>query len=148
MRTIFTAIAFLGFIASASAQPMLGTAAQARAMLDRAVTALKADPLAAIASFNKADGGFRDRDLYVACFDAKSGIVKAHVDPKQLGVDVRTLKQPDGKPFGQLLFKAARAGKVTSVDYEYPRPGDTAHKAKRSYVTRVGSNACLVGYYK
>ena len=150
MRRFFTAIAVLTLAAMAPgiAAPGLGTAKQARAMLERAVTALKADPVAAIASFNRADGGFRDRDLYVACFDAKSGIVKAHIDPKQLGVDVRTMKQPDGKPFGLAIFKAAKAGSIATVDYEYPRPGDKVHTAKRSYVTRVGNNACLVGYYK
>ena len=148
MRTIFTAIAFLGFIATASAQGGLGTAAQARAMLDRAVIALKANRTTAIANFNKADGGFRDRDLYVVCFDATSGMVLTHVDPKQLGHDVRTMKQPDGKPFGMMIFNAAKVGSVATVDYEYPRPGDAAHRAKQSYVTRVGNDACLVGYYK
>ena len=94
------------------------------------------------------DGGFRDRDLYVACFDARSGIVRSHIDPKQLGVDVRTLKQPDGTAFGRKLFDAAKAGRIATVDYEYYAPGGSAHVPKRSYVTRVGKVACLVGYYK
>jgi hypothetical protein len=150
MRRFFTAIAVLTLVAIAPgiAAPGLGTAKQARAMLERAVTALKADPVAAVASFNRADGGFRDRDLYVACFDARSGIVKAHIDPQQLGVDVRTMKQPNGKAFGLTIFNAAKAGSIATVDYEFPRPGDKVHSAKRSYVTRVGNNACLVGYYK
>jgi hypothetical protein len=150
MRQFFTVCVAASLIAISplAAAPGLGTGPQARAMLERAVTALKADPKAAIASFNRADGGFRDRDLYVACFDARSGIVKAHIDPKQLGVDVRTMKQPDGKTFGLTIFNAAKAGSIATVDYEYPRPGDKVHSAKRSYVTRVGGDACLVGYYK
>ena len=150
MRRFFTAIAVFTIIATSSVATAqgLGSGPQARAMLERAVTALKADPAAAIARFNRVDGGFRDRDLYVACFDARTGIVKAHVDPKQLGVDVRTLRQPDGKSFGQSLFNAARTDVVATVDYEYPRQGDAAHSAKQSYVTRVGDDACLVGYYK
>jgi hypothetical protein len=148
MRAICTAFALFALTAIASAQPSLGTAAQARAMLERAVTALRADPAAAIARFNRADGGFRDRDLYVACFDTGSGIVKAHIDPKQLGVDVRTMKQADGHPFGQLLLNAARPGTMATVDYLYPKPGSTTPSPKQSFVTRVGNTACLVGYYK
>jgi hypothetical protein len=125
-----------------------GTAAEARAMLERAVTALKVDPTAALASFNKPDGGFRDRDLYVACFDATTGIVQAHVDPKQLGVDIRTVKQANGNPLGQQLFDAAKESAIGTVDYEYPMPGSTSPVAKESFVTRVGNEGCLVGYYR
>ena len=124
-----------------------GSAAEARAMLERAAAALKADQTQAIASFNKPDGGFRDRDLYVACFDATTGIVQAHVDPKQLGVDIRTVKI-NGDPLGQKLFDAAKEGAIATVDYEYPAPGGTAPVAKESFVTRVGNEGCLVGYYK
>jgi hypothetical protein len=137
-----------GLISYSPAAPGHAIAARAKAMLERAVVALKADPAAAIAKFNRADGGFRERDLYVACFDAKTGIVQSHVDPKQLGVDIRTLKQPDGKPFGLALFDAAKEGAIATVDYQYPAPGSAAPVAKQSYVTRVGNEGCLVGYYK
>ncbi|MBV9551122.1 MAG: cache domain-containing protein [Alphaproteobacteria bacterium] len=147
MRTIVTGLAFLLCIAAATAAPARGSAAEARAMLQRAVAALRTDPVAAITAFNKTDGGFRDRDLYVACFDARSGKVVAHVDAKQLGVDVRSLKQPDGAAFGKKLFDAAKAGRIATVDYEYYAPGGSSHVPKRSFITRVGSNACLVGYY-
>jgi len=116
-------------------------------MLERAVTALKTDPVVALANFNQADGGVRDRDLYVACFGARNGIVRSHIDPKQLGVEVRTLKQPDGAAFGRKLFNAAKLGRIATVDYEYYAPGGGAHVPKRSYVTRVGNEGCLVGYY-
>jgi hypothetical protein len=141
-------VATLFLAAPALAAPAHGTAAEAKAMLDRAVVELKADPVAALARFNQKDGGFRDRDLYVACFDARTGIVQAHVDPKQLGVDIRTLKQPNGQPFGKKLFDAAKPGIVATVDYQYVQPGGTRFAAKRSYVTRVGLEACLVGFYK
>jgi signal transduction histidine kinase len=142
---VFLALVATGAFAASSDH---ATAADARAMLDRAVAALKSDPAAALASFNKADGGFRDRDLYVVCFDEQTGVVQAHVDPKQLGVDIRTVKQPDGTPLGQMLFDAAKEGTVTTVDYQYPMPGSTTPVAKQSFVTRVGNEGCLVGYYK
>jgi hypothetical protein len=150
MRRLFTITLLLaGLLAAPSfAAPSRGTAAEARAMLVKAITALKADPVTALASFNRADGGFRDRDLYVACFNARTGIVNAHVDAKQLGVDIRTLKQPNGAPFGRKIFDAAKTGSIAMVDYEYYAPGGSTHVPKRSYVTRVGNEGCLVGYYR
>ncbi|MGH8591778.1 MAG: hypothetical protein ACREXX_21420 [Gammaproteobacteria bacterium] len=44
-----------------------GTAAEARAMLERAVAELGKDRAAALGKFNKGEGGFKDRDLYVFC---------------------------------------------------------------------------------
>ena len=45
-----------------------GTPEEARAMLDKAVAAIKADQVVAIAMFLKGEGGFLDRDLYPFCF--------------------------------------------------------------------------------
>jgi hypothetical protein len=45
-------------------------------------------------------------------------------------------------------FKAAVDGKITSVSYMFPRPGETEPVAKVSYVTGVGDQGCGVGYYK
>ena len=42
-----------------------GTATDARAMLDKAAVALKADTPKALDTINKGEGGFLDRDLYV-----------------------------------------------------------------------------------
>lgn len=148
MRAILTGIALLASIAVAFAQPSRATAAEARAMLERAVLALRADPAGAIARFNRADGGFRDRDLYVVCFDTGTGRVKSHVDPRQIGIDIRGVKQADGQPFGQRIFNAARPGTIATVDYLFPAPGGSIAGAKQSFVTRVGNDGCLVGYYK
>ena len=51
-----------------------GTAAEAKAMLDKAVAAVKADKAKAIAMFNAGEGGFKDRDLYPFCFQIADGI--------------------------------------------------------------------------
>ena len=54
-------------------QGQLGTADEARAMLTKAVAAVKADRDVALGMFNKGEGGFRDRDLYVFCSRAGDG---------------------------------------------------------------------------
>ncbi|MGA8435874.1 MAG: hypothetical protein WB713_14015 [Methyloceanibacter sp.] len=54
-----------------------GTAEEAKAMLERAVAAVKEDKAKALDMFNNGDGGFKDRDLYVWCANASDGIVTA-----------------------------------------------------------------------
>jgi hypothetical protein len=44
-----------------------GTPEEAKAMLDRAIAAVKADKTKALDLFNKGEGGFKNRDLYVFC---------------------------------------------------------------------------------
>ena len=62
-----------------------GTAPEAKAMLEKAIAALKGNQAEALAKFPKPDGGFRDRDLYVYCFDTGSGKFTAHVNPVLMG---------------------------------------------------------------
>src|SRR5262249_44550438 len=81
-----------------------GTAAEARAMLDNAVAAFKANEAAALAAFNdKSDTKFHDRDLYVFCYDMTDGKFTAHPNPATMGTDVRALKAKDD-PLGQRIF--------------------------------------------
>ena len=130
------------------------TATDARAMLDKAVVALKADTPKTLDTINKGEGGFLDRDLYVFCFNIGDGkaVANGSTNPaarKTIGVDVRTLKDATGKVFGQDLYDAAKEGQITEVSYMFPKPGtDTTPVAKISLVTRVGDLGCGVGYYK
>jgi signal transduction histidine kinase len=117
-------------------------------MFEKAVTELKANEGAALAKFNKADGGFRDRDLYVYCFEKSTGKFTAHVNPALMGMDVRALKEKDGSPLGRKVFDAAKEGSITTISYNFPKPGGTDPVAKEAYVTAVGNQGCGVGYYK
>jgi hypothetical protein len=135
-------------------QPDHGTADQAKAMLLKAVAAVKADETKALDSFNKVDGSFRDRDLYVFCFSASDGKLLANGNPnaKQLlGTDARSLKDPTGKMYGVEVFNAAQKpeGQITAVNYMFSKPGaDPTPVPKVSFVTRVRDLGCAVGYYK
>ena len=141
------AMALLCGAAIAVAQ-QFGTATEAKAMLDRAVTELKAGEAAAIAKFNDKDNkSFRDRDLYMFCYNVSDGKFTAHPNPALMGTDIRALKVKDD-PLGQKIFDATKEGAVTSVNYNFPKPGTTDPVAKESYLTRVGGQGCGVGYYK
>jgi signal transduction histidine kinase len=129
-----------------------GTPAEAKAMLDKAVAAVKADKAKALDMFNKSEGGFLDRDLYPFCFNAGDGkIVGAGsaTARKLTGQDVRTLRDATGKVYGLELYAAAKEGQITEVSYMFPKPGaDTTPVPKVSFVTRVDDLGCGVGYYK
>jgi signal transduction histidine kinase len=147
---VLASFALLSGAAFAIAQQS-GTAAEAKAMFDRAIAALKANEAAALAAFNdKSNKDYHDRDLYVFCYHMNDGIFTAHVNPAMMGTDVRTVKVGDD-PLGQRIFDIitkASEGTVSTVDYKFPKPGTTEPVAKESYVTRIGNEGCGVGYYK
>ena len=122
-----------------------GTASEARAMLDKAVAALKADKAGALAKFSKGEGGFKDRDLYPFC-GGPDGMFTAH--PTLVGKSLRDLKDKAGKPLGEEIYKVAQEGKTSEVSYMWPRTPGTDPVQKVSYVTKVGDQVCAVGYYK
>src|SRR5262245_6690890 len=65
LRKVLVAAATAALLATAaSAQGQFGTATEAKAMLEKAVGELKSNEAAALAKFNKGEGGFKDRDLY------------------------------------------------------------------------------------
>jgi hypothetical protein len=146
--------AVLALSPTAFAQQTGGTADEAKAMLMKAVAAVKGDKAKALAMFNKGEGGFLDRDLYVFCGNVSDGKLVANGNPnaKQLiGVDARTIKDATGKPFGAEQYAAYQKpeGEITETSYMWPRPGaDKTPVPKVSLVTRVGDLGCGVGYYK
>jgi hypothetical protein len=141
------AIALAG---AALAQAKYGTAEEAKAMLQKAVAAVKADKVKAIDMFIKGEGGFKDRDLYPFCANLSDGKVLATQAKTLIGTDGRTLKDKAGKAFGQELFDAGQKpeGTISEVSYMFPRPGETEPAQKVSFVTKVGDIYCGVGYYK
>jgi signal transduction histidine kinase len=154
---IITALASTAFLAIASMaaaqQGQHGGADDAKAMLTKTVTALKADKSKTLDLINKGEGGFLDRDIYPFCFNKSDGKTVAVANPnaKQLiGVDVRTNKDSTGKMFGEEFYAAAKNdGKITEVSYMFPKPGpDKTPVQKVSFVTGVGDLGCGVGYYK
>ncbi len=131
--------------AQARAAAEYGTAAEAKAMLEKAVAALKANQAKALEEFTKGEGGFKDRDLYPFC-GGPDGKFTAH--PKLVGQSLKDLKDKTGKPLGEEIYAKAKPGQISEVSYMWPRPGGTDPVQKVSFVTKVGDQVCAVGYYK
>src|SRR3972149_2329570 len=126
-----------------------GTAAEAKAMLEKAVAAVKADKTKALAMFTKGEGGFKDRDLYPFC-GGPDGIFTAHPNPALAGKSLKDLKDKAKTPkaLGEEMYKVAQVGKISEVGYMWTRPGKDDPVQKVSFVTKVGDQVCAVGYYK
>jgi signal transduction histidine kinase len=126
-----------------------GTAEEAKAMLERAVAAIKEDEAAALTAFTAGDDDFKDRDLYVFCGGADDGVMTAHgANDALVGQSLRDISDKAGKKFGEEFYMVATEGEFSVVEYVWPRPGETEPSPKASYITKAGNQVCGVGFYK
>jgi signal transduction histidine kinase len=150
MHTLVLALASFVLLSTApvaAAPPSeYATKDDARALLDKAVAAVKADKAKALQMFNDAGGAFRDRDLYVFCANAADGIETAH--PTAKGKQLRDIKDVNGFAFGETILDTATEGTVSEIDYYWSRPGSETPAAKSTFYTKVDDQVCAVGYYK
>ena len=144
-------VLLLSSAAFAQDRSKFGTADHAKATLLKVVAAVTADKAGALDMFNKGEGGFLD--LHPFCANASDGSIIAlnKSNARQwIGQDIRTLKDPSGKPFGQAQFAAAQKpeGQLTEVRYLVPNSGaHTTPVPKVSFTTKAGDVVCGVEYY-
>lgn len=155
-RPFLIAAASAAFVMSSSAsfaEKTGGTPSEAKAMLEKAVVAVKENKTKALSLFNNGVGAFTERDLYVFCNKLTDGEIVAVGNPNGknlIGIDIRTIKDAAGKNFGHDIFAAELKpeGQITEVTYLFPKTGsDTTPVPKVSFVTKVGDLGCGVGYY-
>src|SRR5580704_7805679 len=80
-----------------------GTAADAKAMLDKTIAALKADKAKTLTEINAGTNGFLQGDIYPFCFNLSDGLLVAVSNPnakQNLGKDIRLNKDATGDAFG------------------------------------------------
>jgi len=142
----------LAWSAESVAEPKLAAPSDGKAMLERAIAALKADEAAALKAFNdEKNKDFRDRDLYVFCFSLPDGNITAYQSPVMIGTNVKELKLPPNNPVGQHAYDAvanAAEGEIVSFTYDFPKPGTKAPGLKEALEARVGKQACGLSYFK
>jgi cytochrome c len=124
-----------------------GTPEEARRLLDRAVAFVaEVGEEAALAAFNDRHGAFVDRDLYVFCIGPEYKIT-AHIDSGMRGVDVHTLKDPDGKEIGREMIEIGKRG-GGSLEYRWVNPVTREVEPKITFLAPAGRQLCGVGAYK
>ena len=147
LKGLFASAALLLCTTLSFAAGEFGTAEEARAMLAKAVENIKVAEDGALAEMQKGDLGSRDRDLYVFCGQADTGVLTVH--PTLTGTKIHDIVDKNGKRFGEEMMKSAKPDAIVEVSYFWPRPGaDTTPVEKISFVTKVADQICGVGYYK
>jgi hypothetical protein len=121
---------------AAIGQQQYGNAVEARAMLERVVAGIKADPAGTIALINKSDPKFSDRDLYPTCA-GPDGKMVANPNPARLGIVQKDSKDASGKPYGEELAKAfsPRSAFCRRVQARIKHPFRKPHSLQRSQAT-------------
>lgn len=141
-------ITALGLMLGVALAAEYGSAAEAKAMLERAVAAVKADKAKALADFNAGANGFKEKDLYVYCGGA-DGNFTAH--PTLKGKSLKSLmdKGTPPKPIGEEIYKTAQEGKISEITYTWANADDPAKTfQKETYFTKIGDQICAVGFRK
>ena len=133
--------------AASVAAAEFGTADEAKAMLDRAVAAVKEDETKALNMFNKGQGGFKDRDLYVFCANASDGIITAQPYMNK-GKQLRDIVGMYGGQLGETMMQNATEGTIKETTYFWPRHPTGEVLEKTVFYTEAGDQICGVGYYK
>ena len=127
-----------------------GSAADAKAMVERATTYLKAvGPEKAFAAFmDPANKDFHDRDLYVFVRSMDGNTVAHGVNKAMIGRTTLETKDADGKLYNKDIMETAIKNGSGWVDYRWVNPVDRKIEQKSSFVEKVGDYVIGAGFYK
>jgi len=124
------------------------TKAEAQAMVEKAVAAIKKDATAAYADITKKPGPFTDRDLYIVVYK-QDGTVLAHgQNASMVGTNQKDAKDPDGKAFVQERIELAKKGAPFWQDYKFMDPLTKKPEPKEMYCVPLNDTAVCGGVYK
>ena len=126
-----------------------GTAAEAKAMVKKAVTYLKENGKEkTFAAVTDKNAMFVDRDLYVTIYDF-NGVCVAHAfNSKMVGKNLLDMRDSDGKLFVQERVDMAKKKPSFWVDYKYTNPVTKKIEPKSMYHEVAGDLIVGVGIYK
>jgi signal transduction histidine kinase len=151
MKFIASLFAALVLFASAAPAPAAdkGTKPEAVAMVKKAVDAIKANGTEkAYALFAKADGGFRDRDLYVLVYDMNGNCLAHGINPKLVGKNNLEAQDADGVYYVKDRLTLAKTNASFWQDYKYTDPVTKKIEPKSTYCEKLNQTLVCVGIYK
>lgn len=147
-RLLFAGACALAVQSTAFAAPPHATAADARAMLDKAVAEMNAKGAnAAFAEFNKKSGEFNTGELYVFVFGTDGKYEATGANPTLVGTDASELADAEGHPIVQQMIEIAKTTGTGKVNYVWLNRADNRIEHKMSLIELVGDHVVGVGYY-
>jgi len=150
MKKIITVILVVGLLAGMTTFALAkGTAKEAKGMLDKAVTYLKANGKdKAFAAFNDQKGQFVKDDLYIYVLDLTGTVVSHGTTPALIGKNLIDLKDSDGKKFVKAILDDAIAKGKGTLDYKWTNPTSKKVEKKSVFFEKVGDMILVCGFYK
>ena len=125
----------------------VGTPVEAKKMVEKAVTFIKANgEEMALQEFNKPNGKFQWRDLYVFAYDLQ-GVVVGHPNPKLIGQNLYDVPDTQGKRFRKEIVDLANSRGSGWVDYTYMDPMTQREEFKITHCQKVGNLIVCCGAY-
>lgn len=128
-----------------------GTAAEAQAMVHKAIAEIKkAGRQKAFADISDPKGPFVDRDLYVVVYDMKGKVLAHGANAKMIGKDLIDLRDNDGKYFVKERVEMMSKGPDAKgwQDYKFMNPVSRAIEPKSMYLERFEDLIVGCGIYK
>ena len=128
-----------------------GTAAEATAMVEKAIAFIKKNGREkAFAEFNNPKGQFTDRDLYVVVYDIRGKVLSHGANAKMIGKDVIDLRDVDGKFFVRERVEMMSKGPDAKgwQDYKFMNPVSRQIEPKQMYLHRYEELIVGCGIYK
>ena len=146
---VLTVLVVFGLAGSGMAAGKHGTAAEAEAMVKKAIAMAKAKgDEATFAEINNPKGQFTSGDLYVFVYDLNGKVMAHGQNPKMIGKELIDMKDADGKAFVKERVEIAKAKGSGWQDYKFTDPLTKQIEHKRAYVERHGDLIFGSGIYK
>lgn len=125
----------------------VGTPVEAKKMVLDAIAFIKANgEEKAVQEFNKPNGKFQWRDLYVFAYDLK-GVMKGHPNQRLIGRNLYNEPDSKGKLFRKEIVDLANSRGAGWVDYTYMNPMTRQEEAKIAYFQKEGDLIVCCGAY-
>jgi signal transduction histidine kinase len=149
IASLFAALAVFALSGAPAPAADKGTKPEAIALVKKAVDTIKANgPEKAYAQFGKADGGFRDRDLYVLVYDMTGTCLAHGINPKLVGKNNLEAQDADGVYYVKDRLAMAKTKDSFWQDYKYTDPVTKKIEPKSTYCEKLNQTVVCVGIYK
>ena len=126
-----------------------GTAAEAEAMVKKAIASMKSNGKeATFAEINNPKGQFTDRDLYVFVYDMTGKCVAHGLNPKMIGKDLIEVRDADGKFFVKDRVEIAKTKGSGWQEYKFTDPLTKKIEPKKAYVEKYENLIVGCGIYQ
>jgi signal transduction histidine kinase len=122
---------------------------EAQALVKKAAEYVKANgPDKAYAEFDKKDGSFVDRDLYIVVYDTNGKCLAHGSNPKLIGKDLMDAEDADGKDYVKERVTLAKTQTTFWQEYKFADPISKKISPKETYCEVVSGTIVCGGIYK